>query len=81
MLQKMMPVWQLWNKAPNSALATEATMNQMTFILTWSEPFMRIGVLSWGIHPMKKCPQVQLQAFPLDKYEASEWMFMIMLDA
>jgi hypothetical protein len=81
MLQKIMLVWKLWNKAPHSALAVEAKTNQMTFVLTWKAPLMQIMASTWGIHPMKKCLQDQLWVFPLDKYKASEWMFMIMLDA
>ncbi len=34
MLQKNMPIWQLWNNAPNSASAAEATMKRITFVLT-----------------------------------------------
>ena len=76
-----MLVWQLWNKALYSASAAEATTNQMTFVLTWKAPLTWIGASSWGIHPMKKCPKVQLRVFPLDKYKASEWMIMIISDA
>ena len=44
-------------------------------------PFNLIGSPSFGDHPMKKCPHARLCAFVSERYDASEWMFKIMLDA
>ncbi len=54
MLQKIIPVWQLWNKAPNSASAADATTKRITLVLTWNALLIRIGSPSLGNHPMKK---------------------------
>ncbi len=60
--QNMIPVWQLWYKAPSSASAADATMNQRMFTLTWNAPLIFIGSPSFGIHPMKIWPHVWLWA-------------------
>jgi hypothetical protein len=62
-------------------MAADVTMNRKIVVLTWKAPFNQMGLLSFGIHPRKKCPQALLRAFASKRYEASEWMFMIMSDA
>ena len=51
---KIIPVWQLWNKAPNSTSAADATTKRITLVLTWNAPLIWIGSPSLGNHPMKK---------------------------
>ena len=78
---KIIAVCQLWNKAPSSASATDATTNRMTVVLVWKAPFNTIGSLSLGIDPMKKCPHVRLRAPGAERYDASECMFITISDA
>jgi hypothetical protein len=40
-------------------------------------PFNLMGSPSFDVHPMKKCPHALLCALASDKYDASEWTFMI----
>ena len=79
-VQNIMPSWQLRNSSPSSASAADATKNFIICVLTWKAPLRVIGCPSLGIDPMKKYPHVQLRAFGLDRYDTSEWMFMIMSD-
>jgi hypothetical protein len=44
-------------------------------------PFNLIGLLSFAVHPMKKCPHALLHALASDKYDALEWRFMIRSNA
>ena len=44
-------------------------------------PFNFIGFVGSGFHPMKKWPHTLLCALASDKFDASEWMFIIMSDA
>jgi hypothetical protein len=60
--QKIIPVWQLWNNVPSLASAVDATMNLIIVEFVWNAPFNFIGLLSYGIQPMKKCPHALLQA-------------------
>jgi hypothetical protein len=61
-VKKIIPVWQLWNKAPSLALAAVATTNVMIDEFVWNTPFNCMGLLSFGIQPMKKCPHALLWA-------------------
>jgi hypothetical protein len=61
-LSKIIPIWQLWNKAPSSAAAADATTNLIIIEFVWNALFHRISLLLFGIHPMKKCPHALLQA-------------------
>ncbi len=69
-------VWQLWKSAPSSASAANATMNRSILKLVWNAPFNFIGSPFFGFQPMKKCRQVRLCATFLERYDASEWIFL-----
>jgi hypothetical protein len=63
------------------ALAADATTNQSMVHKVKNAPFNLMGPLSCDVHPMKKCPHALLCALASGKYDALEWMFMIMSDA
>ena len=79
-VRNIIPSWQLRNSNPSSASAADATTNFIICALTWNAPLSFIGCPSLGIDPKKKFSHMRLQAFGSDRYDASEWMFMIMSD-
>ncbi len=62
------------------ALAADATTNQSMAHMVKNAPFNLMGSPSVAVHPMKKCPHALLHALASDKYDATEWTFMIMSD-
>jgi hypothetical protein len=80
-VQKIIPSWQFKNNAPNSALAVDATMNHIIEHSMWNALFNLISCLSLGNHPRKKCPHALLRDLGFVRYDTSEWIFMIILDA
>ncbi len=79
--QKIIAVWQLWKSAPSSTSAADVTKNLIIVKLVWNALFNLIGSPFLGIQPMKKCPHAQLCAPSLDRYVASECIFMTISDA
>ncbi len=79
-LQKFMPSLQLRNRAPSLASAAEATMKQRMAHKVKNASLSLMGSPSFAFRPMKKCPHALLRASASDKYDASEWTFMIMSD-
>jgi hypothetical protein len=79
--QKIIPSLQLRNRAPSSALATDATTKRSMVHSVKNCPFSLMGSPSFGSHPKKKWPHARLWAFVSERYDASECMFNTMLDA
>ncbi len=79
--RNIMPSWQLRNSTPSSASMVDATTNCKIEHNVWNAPFNLMSFLSWDKEPMKKLPQVQLCTFGSVKYDASEWIFITILDA
>ncbi len=79
--KKIIPSWQLRNRAPSSAYAADATTNRNIEHSVWKAPFNLMGSPSFGNDPKKKWPHALLRALGLLKYDASEWMLSTMSDA
>ena len=69
----------------NNALNYTSAANSEKFLSIWHSvhiySFRWMGYLSCGFHPMKKCLDSRICAYLSDKYDASDWMLSIMLDA
>jgi hypothetical protein len=79
--QNIILVWQLRYSAPSPTLAADATANCNMVVLMWKAHFKQMGAWSVGIQSMKKCPLARLRDFSSERYDTSEWMLRIMLDA
>jgi hypothetical protein len=79
--ENIIPVWQLRYSAPSPTSVADATANYNMVVLMWKAHFKQMGARSVGIQSMKKCPHTRLWDFSSERYDASEWMLRIMLDA
>ena len=73
--------FELKNIAPSYASASDATKKFSIWHSVNIAPLRWTGCLSCGFRPRKKCPSDRLLASLSDKYDAYEWMFMIIPDA
>jgi hypothetical protein len=62
------------------ALVAEATTKQRMAQKVKNAPLSLMALLSFAFQPMKKWLHALLRASASDKYDASEWTFMIMSD-
>jgi hypothetical protein len=78
---KIVACLQFRKRAPSSASTAEATTKRNIAHRVKKAPFNLMGLVGSARQPMKKCPQAQLWAFASKRYEASEWILRIMLEA
>ena len=76
----ILPSWAFMNNAASSASAADATTSLRMPHMMNIAPFNLMGLPFTGTLPIKKSPAVLLFARDLERYEASEWMFNIMLE-
>ena len=69
----------------NNAPRYTSAANSAEILSIWHSvniaPFRWMGCLSCGFHPRKKFLDSLMCAYLSDKYDASDWMLRIMLDA
>ena len=58
--------------APDSASDADAAAKGRMLHSAWNAPLRKIGLLSFGSAPRKKCPAALLRAFLTERYDASE---------
>ncbi len=78
---KIVACLQLRKRAPSSASAVEATKKRNIAHRVKKAPFNLMGLVGSVRQPMKKFPQAWLWAFASKRYEASECILRIMLEA
>jgi hypothetical protein len=76
-----MPSLQLRKRVPSLAPAADVKTKWKIAHKVKNAPFTLMGSSSFAVQPMKICPHALLRAFASDKYQASEWTFIIMSDA
>ena len=75
------PSFAFMTRAPSYASAAEDATNFMMLKRVYIAPFRRMGALSCGIHPRKKCPDARLLASLSEAHDASKWMLRNISDA
>ena len=70
--RKIRPSLMFKNNAPNSATATDTATKGIILHSAWNAPLRKIGLMSFGMDPRKKCPAALLCAFLTERYDASE---------
>ncbi len=76
-----MASWALRKRVPNSALAVDAATSLRVVQVIWMAPLSLIRFLSTGKLPRKKQPPARLRAQGAERYKASEWVLIIILEA